>query len=127
VVGHADPGDPRLVNALLSPEGIEVEAVRAGDQGLRLAGERAYDLIIADARATAGPAELFVHALAAALPASMDRLVVTYTGQAEPADLLPGRAVPRARKPFNLRDLHALASQVLASSPPRSPAARAAR
>jgi two-component system NtrC family sensor kinase len=123
----ADPGVHRLVNALLSPEGIEVEAVRAGDQGLRLAGERAYDLIIADARATAGPAELFVHALAAASPASMDRLVVTYTGQAEPADLLPGRPVPHARKPFNLRDLHALASQVLASSPPRSPAARAAR
>jgi two-component system NtrC family sensor kinase len=127
VVVDAEPGDHRLVNALLSPEGIEVEAVRAGDQGLRLAGERAYDLIIADARATAGPAELFVHALAAASPASMDRLVVTYTGQAEPADLLPGRPVPHARKPFNLRDLHALASQVLASSPPRSPAARAAR
>jgi two-component system NtrC family sensor kinase len=127
LVVDADPGVHRLVNALLSPEGIEVEAVRAGDQGLRLAGERAYDLIIADARATAGPAELFVHALAAASPASMDRLVVTYTGQAEPADLLPGRPVPHARKPFNLRDLHALASQVLASSPPRSPAARAAR
>jgi two-component system NtrC family sensor kinase len=127
LVVDAHPGVHRLVNALLSPEGIEVEAVRAGDQGLRLAGERAYDLIIADARATAGPAELFVHALAAASPASMDRLVVTYTGQAEPADLLPGRPVPHARKPFNLRDLHALASQVLASSPPRSPAARAAR
>jgi hypothetical protein len=34
--------------------------------------------------------------------------------------------VLRARKPFNLRDLHALASQVLASTPPRSPASRAA-
>jgi two-component system NtrC family sensor kinase len=127
LVVDADPGVHRLVNALLSPEGIEVEAVRAGDQGLRLAGERAYDLIIADARATAGAAELFVHALAAASPASVDRLVVTYTGQSEPADLLPGRPVPHARKPFNLRDLHALASQVLASSPPRSPASRAAR
>jgi two-component system NtrC family sensor kinase len=127
LVVDADPGVHRLVNALLSPEGIEVEAVRAGEQGLRLAGERAYDLIIADARATAGAAELFIHALAAASPAAMDRLVVTYTGQAEPADLLPGRPVPHARKPFNLRDLHALASQVLASSPPRSPVSRAAR
>jgi two-component system NtrC family sensor kinase len=127
LVVDADPGVHRLVNALLSPEGIEVEAVRAGEQGLRLAGERSYDLIIADARATAGAAELFVHALAAASPAAVDRLLLTYTGQAEPPDPLPDRPVPRARKPFNLRDLHALASQVLASSPPRSPASRAAR
>ena len=127
LVVDADPGVHRLVNALLSPEGIEVVAVRGGEQGLRLAGERDYDLIIADARATAGAAELFVQALAAASPASVDRLLLTYTGQAEPPDPLPDRPVPLARKPFNLRDLHALASQVLASSPPRSPASRAAR
>jgi two-component system NtrC family sensor kinase len=127
LVVDADPAVHRLVNALLSPEGIEVETVRAGEQGLRLAGEKVYDLIIADARATAGATELFVHALAAASPPSIDRLVVTYTGQSEPADLLPDRPVPHARKPFNVRDLHALASQILASSPPRSPASRAAR
>jgi two-component system NtrC family sensor kinase len=127
LVVDADPGVHRLVNALLSPEGIEVEAVRAGEQALRLAGERSYDLIIADAGSTAGATELFVHALAAASPAAMDRLVVTYSGQFEPADLLPDRPVPRARKPFNLRDLHALASQMLASSPPRSQASRAGR
>ncbi|HET7470839.1 MAG TPA: ATP-binding protein [Gemmatimonadales bacterium] len=127
LVVDADPAVHRLVNALLSPEGIEVETVRAGEQGLRLAGEKTYDLIIADARATAGATELFVHALAAASPPSIDRLVVTYTGPTEPADLLPNRPVPHARKPFNLRDLHALASQILASSPPRSPVSRAAR
>jgi len=127
LVVDADPAVHRLVNALFAPEGIEVETVRAGEQGLRLAGEKAYDLIIADARATAGATELFVHALATASPPSIDRLVVTYSGQAEPADLLPDRPVPHARKPFNLRDLHALASQILASSPPRSPVSRAAR
>jgi CheY-like chemotaxis protein len=127
LVVDADLAVPRLVNALLSPDGIEVETVRAGEQGLRLACEKAYDLIIADAGATAGATELFVHALAAASPPSIDRLVVTYTGQAEPSDLLPDRPVPHARKPFNLRDLHALALQILASSPPRSPASRAAR
>ena len=127
LVVDADPGVHRLVNALLSPDGIEVESVRAGEQGLRLAGERNYDLIIADARATTGATELFVHALAAASPAAVDRLVLTYTGQPEPPDPLPDRLVPRAQKPFNLRDLHALASQMLASSPPRSPASRAAR
>jgi two-component system NtrC family sensor kinase len=127
LVVDADLAVHRLVNALLSPDGIEVETVRAGEQGLRLACEKAYDLIIADAGATAGATELFVHALAAASPPSIDRLVVTYTGQAEPSDLLPDRPVPHARKPFNLRDLHALALQILASSPPRSPVSRAAR
>jgi two-component system NtrC family sensor kinase len=127
LVVDADVGVHRLVNALLAPEGIDVEAVRTGEQGLRLAAERDYDLIIADASTTAGPADLFVQALVAATPGAVDRVVLTYTGQIEPADPLPDRPVLRARKPFNLRDLHALASQVLASTPPRSPASRAAR
>jgi CheY-like chemotaxis protein len=127
LVVDADPGVHRLVNALLSPEGMEVESVRTGEQGLRLVADRAYDLIIADARMTAGASELFVHALVAASPDAIDRLVLTYSDQAEPPDPLPDHPVPRARKPFNLRDLRALASQVLASTPPRSPASRAAR
>jgi len=76
---------------------------------------------------TAGASELFVPALVAAVPEAADRLLLTYVGQAEPPDPLPNRPVLRARKPFNLRDLHTLASQVLASSPPRSPASKAAR
>ena len=127
LVVDADPGVHRLVNALLAPEGMEVESVRTGEQGLRLAADRAYDLIIADARMTAGASELFVHALLAACPDAADRLVLTYSGRSEPPDPLPGRPVVRARKPFNLRELHALASQVLASTPPRSPPSRAAR
>jgi two-component system NtrC family sensor kinase len=127
LIVDADPGVHRLVNALLSPDGMEVESVRTGEQGLRLAADRAYDLIIADARMTAGASELFVHALVAACPDAIDRLVLTYSDEAEPPDPLPDHHVPRARKPFNLRDLRALASQVLASTPPRSPASRAAR
>jgi two-component system NtrC family sensor kinase len=119
LVVDADPGVHRLVNALLTPEAIEVESVRTGEQGLRLAGDRDYDLIIADARMTAGASALFVDALVAASPSAVDRLVLTYAGQAVPPDPVPDRPVLRARKPFNLRDLHALASQVLASSPPR--------
>jgi CheY-like chemotaxis protein len=128
LVVDADPGVHRLVNALLSPEGIEVEAVRTGEQGLRLASDREYDLVIAESRMMAGPADLFVNALLATSPGLAERLVLTYTGQLEPPDPLPDRPVLRARKPFNLRDLHALASQVLATStPPRSPASRVAR
>ena len=127
LVVDADPGVHRLVHALLSPEGMTVEAVRTGDQALRLAADRDYDLIIADARMTAGASDLFVPSLVAAVPDVIDRLVLTYVGQSEPPDPLPDHPVLRARKPFNLRDLHTLASQVLASSPPRSPASKAAR
>jgi CheY-like chemotaxis protein len=127
LVVDADPGVHRLVHALLSPEGMTVESVRTGEQGLLLAADHAYDLIIADARMTAGASELFVHALVAAYPEAVDRLVLTYSDQMEPPNPLPDHPVPRARKPFNLRDLRALASQVLASTPPRSPASRAAR
>ena len=127
LVVDADLGVHRLVNALLAPDAVAVESVRTGEQGLRLAGDRTYDLIIADARMTAGPSELFVDALLAAFPSAADRLVLTYTGQSEPPAPVSDRPVLRARKPFNLRDLHALASQVLASSPPHSPASRAAR
>ena len=127
LVVDADPGVHRLVNALLSPEGIEVESVRTGEQGLRLAGDRAYDLIIADARMTAGASELFVHALRGRLPVGGGPAGPDLRRPDGAARSVPDRPVLRARKPFNLRDLHALASQVLASSPPRSPASRAAR
>jgi hypothetical protein len=153
LVVDADPGVHRLVSALLSPEGIEVEAVRTGEQALRMAADRDFDLVIAEAGTTAGASELFVHALAAArefdlviadagttasaselfvhalgaaAPAAVVRLVLTYAGETEPPDPLPGRSVFRARKPLNVRELHGLASRVLASSPPRSPASRAA-
>ncbi len=128
LVVDADPSVHRIVGALLSPEGVEVEGVRTGEQGLRLAGDRDYDLIIADARMTVGASELFGHALMAAFPGAEDRLVLTDAGQVEPSGLPAEGRVLRARKPFNLRDLHALASQVLgASSRPRSPASKAAR
>ena len=127
LVVDGDPGIHRVVHALLSPDGIEVESVRTGEQGLRLAADRDYDLIVADARITAGASELFVHALVAASPASAERLLLTWSGQVEPPDPLPDRPVLRVRKPFNLRELHTMATQALANSPPRSPASRAAR
>ncbi|HEX6616441.1 MAG TPA: ATP-binding protein [Gemmatimonadales bacterium] len=127
LVVDPDPAVHRVVHALLTPEGIEVEAARTGDQGMRLVSSREFDLVIADMGTTAGASDLFVHALAAAMPSIMDRLVLTCAGELEAADPLPGRALLRARKPLNLRELHALVSQVLASTPPRLPPSRAAR
>ncbi len=105
---HGDPAAHRLVSALFGPAGHSVETVRSGEQGLRVAEEGSYDLIIADASMPAGPAELFVQALTAAWPTMAQRLIVTDT-------------------PLNPRDLHARAAQIFSSTPPRSPASTAVR
>ncbi|HET7241153.1 MAG TPA: ATP-binding protein [Gemmatimonadales bacterium] len=122
-----DPAVHRVVSALFTPEGHVVEAVRSGAQGLRMMRERSFDLIVADALAAVAPARLFVGALAADCPESFDRLIVGVSGSAESPDLAAHEGVRRLRKPFNLRDLHAVASEVFASTPPRSPAATEAR
>ena len=120
-----DPGVHRLVSALLAPEGLVVEAARNGEQGLRLLRERHFDLIIADAHVPAGPTELFVRVLAADFPDACNRLIVGWSADGELPEI--GGRVVRSRKPFNLRDLRAQAAEILASTPPRSPASTAER
>ncbi|MBA3259646.1 MAG: GAF domain-containing protein [Gemmatimonadales bacterium] len=127
LVVDEDPAVHRLVSALFTPEGHVVEAVRSGEQGLRMLKERHFDVIITDAMARAGATELFVHALAGAQPESCRRLIVGWGGNGDPGEPLPDGAIRQVRKPFNLRDLHALAGEIVASSPPPSPAATAER
>ncbi len=105
---HADPAAHRVVNALFGPAGHSVESIRSGEQGLRIAAEENFDLVIADASLTAGTTELFVQALIAACPPVAERLIV-------------------ADSPLNPRELHARAAQIFASTPPRSPASTAVR
>ena len=107
-----DPAVHRLLTALFTPEGHAVEAVRSGEQGLRLARERTYDLIIADVHAATGPAELFAEALLEAFPAASARLVVACSGEEELPGPLARRPLHRVRKPFNLRDLKAVADEI---------------
>ncbi|MGH7528103.1 MAG: ATP-binding protein [Gemmatimonadales bacterium] len=120
-----DPAVHRLVSALFTPDGHVVEAVRSGDQGLRMLQERRFDLVIADARVSAGSSELFVRSLAAAWPEVCARLILGFSAESDLPDPLPNGVVRWVRKPFNLRDLHAIATEVLASTPPRSPASTA--
>jgi DNA-binding response OmpR family regulator len=115
------------VSALFTPQGHVVEAVRSGSQGLLLLKERDFDLIVADSRAAAGPSELFVQALAALRPETCGRLVLAVSGNGDPVEAGLDAGVRRTRKPFSLRDLIALAQEVFASSPPRSPAATEGR
>jgi len=120
-----DPAVHRLVSALFTPDGHVVEAVRSGEQGLRMLRERQFDVIIADAMARAGTTELFVQALAADRPETCQRLILGWAGNGEPAEPLPDGGIRHVRKPFNLRDLHAIASEILANNPPPSRSATA--
>jgi two-component system NtrC family sensor kinase len=107
-----DPAVHRLLSALFVPDGHAVEAVRSGEQALRLAREGTYDLIIADMRVAAGTSEPFARALLEACPEVRGRLVVACSRDEElPAK--PGEhPLRRVSKPFNLRDLKSVASEI---------------
>ena len=108
-----DPSVHRLLSALFAPDGHAVEAVRSGEQALRLAQEGRYDLIIADLRVAAGTSKPFARALLDACPEVRSRLVVACSGEEElPAG--PGEyPLHRLSKPFNLRDLRSMAMEIL--------------
>ena len=113
LVVDEDPSVHRLMNALFTPEGHAVEAARTGEQGLKLAQEQQYDLIIADLRVPAGPANLFAQALLDARPEFGGRLVVACSGDEDLLAPLGQQPVHRVRKPFNLRDLKTVANEIL--------------
>jgi two-component system NtrC family sensor kinase len=112
LVVDGDPKVHRLMRALFTPEGHAVEAVRTGEQGLKLARERDYDLIIADIHAATGPSELFADALLDARPDACRRLVVACSGEEQLPARLARHPVHRVRKPFNLRDLKMVADEI---------------
>jgi CheY-like chemotaxis protein len=119
LVVDEDPSVHRLLSALFTPEGHAVEAVRSGEQGLKLAQEREYDLIIADAGVAAGPSELFAGALLDTCPAATSRLVLACTGKEDLSALLSQQPVHQVRKPFNLRDLRTIANEIMQHDVPR--------
>lgn len=113
LVVDEDPSVHRLLNALFTPEGHAVEAVRTGEQGLKLAREHNFDLIIADVRIPLGRAQLFARALLDAWPGACSRLVLACYGEEALPATLAEHQIHRVRKPFNLRDLKAVANEIL--------------
>jgi CheY-like chemotaxis protein len=113
LVVDEDPSVHRLLSALFAPDGHTVEAVRSAEQGLKLARENNFDLIITDAGLPAGPAQLFAGALLDACPGCAGRLVVACSGEEELPAPLAQQPIHRVRKPFNLRDLRMVANDIL--------------
>ena len=105
-----DPAVRRMVAALFSREGHAVDAVADGRDGIRLAREADYDLVIADRRACAGDVP-FVGALRSARPEWAARVIVS-TADVRPAPADAAADTRMLRKPFNLRDLRAAAAAV---------------
>ncbi len=105
----------RVVSALFAADGHVVDALRSGEAALERARTCEYDLIVADARATARGTS-FAEALLAEHPDWATRLAIA--GGSGRTD----SGVPRyLAKPFNLRELRGVADDVF-SSRPRSPA-----
>ena len=110
-----DPGLRRMVQALFGREGHVVEIARNAKHALELVDGTAYDLVIADGRATAR-GKLFVEELLGRKPALKEKTLVA-TGDVQPAteEALARLGLRYVRKPFNLRDLRDEAARVWAA------------
>ena len=104
----------RLVSALFAPAGHRVDAVRTGDQALRLVDGEAYDLVIADAHAVGPDGSLFAATLLAARPDWRDRLIIASHPRASGPH--PTAALHWVAKPLSVRDLRAVVARILSSS-----------
>jgi two-component system NtrC family sensor kinase len=99
----------RVVSALFASDGYLVDTARTGAQGLKLAGTREYDIVIAEARAVADPGVLFLRALVTVLPKYRERVII-----ATDVTPMPARdGIPTVSKPFNLRELKAVAEEIV--------------
>jgi len=105
-----DAGVHRMVNALFAPEGHRVDAVRTGDQALRLVEGEAYDLVIADAHAVAADGNLFAATLLTLRPDWRNRLIIASHPRASGPH--PAAAVHWVAKPLNVRDLRAVVARI---------------
>ena len=104
----------RVVSALFSTDGYLVDTARTGAQGLKMASTREYDIVIAEARAVADPGVLFLRALVTVRPHYRERVII-----ATDVTPMPARdGIPTVSKPFNLRELKAVAEEIVRKAGP---------
>jgi CheY-like chemotaxis protein len=105
-----DPTVHRVVSALFTPDGHLVHAVRTADDALDLATEQSYDLLLVDARAVTSAGLPFTDALLSTRPGWARRVILANgNGRSD------GVAAFELSKPFNLRELKALADDIFSS------------
>jgi two-component system NtrC family sensor kinase len=102
-----DPTVCRVVSALFTHDGHQVDSAGTGSEGLRLAERNEYDLVVADRRAESG-GRSFAAALLELRPGWTSRLLVS-SSDPRSAELAES-GVRVLQKPFNLRDLRAAAA-----------------
>lgn len=111
----------RTASALFGLAGHEVTTAVSGDEGLALSKQQEFDLVIADARATAG-GTLFLEALERARPKWRSRLLVAT--QPDSTAKLRRQGYEVVERPFTVRQL-SKAADALLSSPPPGPGGKA--
>ena len=106
-----DPVMRRLVTVLFNHDGHDVDQAESGGDGLELARQHAYDLVIADRRAAAG-GETFVSALCRERPAWQSRIIISAADRPGLPGVEDVSGMRLLKKPFNLRDLRMAAGDV---------------
>jgi DNA-binding response OmpR family regulator len=87
-----------------------VHAVRSADDALDMASEQSYDLVLIDARAVTTTGLPFADALLSTRPGWAKRMILASgNGRTD------GTAAFQLSKPFNLRELKALADDIFSS------------
>jgi len=110
-----DPVMRRLVTVLFNHDGHDVDAAQSGGEGLELARQHGYDLIVADRRAAAG-AETFATALVRERPGWRSRIIVSAADRPSLPGIEESTGLRLLKKPFNLRDLRSAAAEVWAEN-----------
>jgi two-component system NtrC family sensor kinase len=112
-----DPAVRRMIGALFAEDARRVEAARDAAHAAELLERNAYDLILADPRATVTAGQTFADLLCGQRPELKSRTVfLTGDVRRETDEWLERLGCRYLRKPFNLRELRAAAEEAVRSA-----------
>jgi len=104
----------RVLTALFTPEGFQVEVVDTGDEAWERLVAKPFDLVITDARVTMGDGRRLPEVLQSQDLVSQSRVLLSVSDQERVSDKILGEgAFPVVTKPFNPKDVRREAMQAL--------------